>query len=167
MNEGSVVSVEWHLACNLPCGVNVCRPPHSLDNTLGGNFAWRVDQLKADGNVIQGEVWDFSLVQTVSYSERAVADTYINKKKGLTKHYDKRHMIMRSKTTKNPMFGFVKFNLPPPTYAGLGDCEVSVLSADLRLTVLSTPMQNVSVYLIASDKEGFDESQVTSENHPG
>merc|ERR1712224_518015 len=165
--DDSVASVEWHLACNLPCGVNVCRPPYGLDNTLGGNFAWRVDQLKSDGSIVQGEVWQFSLVKTVMYDTRALADTYIDKK---DKNYaDKRHMLMRGKAEKNAQFGFVKFNIPPPTYAGVGDCDVKVIKAALRLTVLSVTMKDVAVYLMDSDKADFDELGVTSATgkHPG
>jgi len=161
--DGSVASVEWHLQCNLKCGVNVCRPPYSLDNTLGGNFAWRVDFLKADGSTVTGETWQFSLMKTVTYDTRAVADTYINKKPD--NWAKKRHMLMRSRTQKNPHFGFVKFLVPPPTYAGVGDCKVSVLKAKLRLTVLSVRMEDVLVYLVSD----FDENDVTSATgkHPG
>ena len=144
--DGSVASVEWHVACNLPCGVNVCKPPYGLDNSLGGNFAWRVDQLKIDPAskcrvdncgpkwiTVKGEVWQFSLVKEVMYDTRAVADTYIDKKATQTRKYaDKRHMLMRARTTTNPQFGFVKFNVPPPSYAGVGDCKVSVVKAEIK-----------------------------------
>jgi hypothetical protein len=173
LDDAGAVSVEWHLACNLPCGVNVCKPPYGLDNTLGGHFAWRVDQLKADGSSVQGETWQFSLLKSVMYDTRAVADTYIDKKP--IPYADKRHMLMWAKKTedgkvvKNPRFGFVKFKVPPPTYAGLGDCKVSVRRAELRLTVLSFPMKDVMVYLIPPEKTDFNESEVTSSagNHPG
>lgn len=165
--DGSVASVEWHLACNLPCGVNVCKPPYGLDNTLGGNFAWRVDHLKSDGSSTSGEVWQFSLMASVTYDTRAVADTYIDKQ---DKNYaDKRHMLMWGRETNNPRFGFVKFDMSTPTYAGVGGCSVSVMSAQLRLVVLSFPMQDVSVYRIAAEEADFDESSVTSATgkHPG
>merc|ERR1719313_1515387 len=123
--DGSVDSVEWHVACNLPCGVNVCRPPYGLDNTLGGNFAWRVDQLKSDGSVTTGEVWQFSLMSSATFDTRAVADTYIDKTD--TNFADKRHMLMWGRETKTPRFGFVKFDLETPTYAGVGGCSVSVM----------------------------------------
>jgi len=175
--DGSVDSVEWHLACNLLCGVNVCKPPYGLDNTLGGNFAWRVDQLKADGTTKQGEVWQFSLVKTFSYNTRAVADTYIDKRKTQPeeegrKYGDKRHMLMRSKKQKNPQFGFVKFQVPPPSYAGVPtDCTVSVVKAEMRLVVLSVPMKDVMVYRVTKDVKFTedDTSEVTSATgkHPG
>merc|ERR1711977_213329 len=133
----------------------------------GGNFAWRVDQLKVDGSIVQGAVWQFSLVKAVSYDARAVADTYIDKKD--RNYADKRHMLMRAKTEKNPQFGFVKFNLPPPTYAGVKDCNAVVMRAELRLTVLSVPMKDVMVYLIPSNRSDFSETDLTSAmgKHPG
>eukprot|EP00746_Dinoflagellata_sp_MGD_P072064 gnl/MRDRNA2_/MRDRNA2_29279_c0_seq1.p1 gnl/MRDRNA2_/MRDRNA2_29279_c0~~gnl/MRDRNA2_/MRDRNA2_29279_c0_seq1.p1 ORF type:complete len:1033 (-),score=151.28 gnl/MRDRNA2_/MRDRNA2_29279_c0_seq1:349-3447(-) len=165
--DGSAASVEWHLACNLPCGVNVCRPPYGLDNTLGGNFAWRVDQLKSDGSSTTGAVWQFSLMASVTYDTRAVADTYIDKK---DKNYaDKRHMLMWGRDKSNPRFGFVKFDIPPPEYAGVGGCSVSVMSAQMRLVVLSFAMQDVSVYRIPVGEADFDEFDLTSATgkHPG
>jgi hypothetical protein len=59
---------------------------------------------------------------------------------------------MRAKTGKNPQFGFVKFDLPPPTYVGVSDCKARVMRAELRLTVLSVPMKDVMVYLISPEK---------------
>eukprot|EP00746_Dinoflagellata_sp_MGD_P072066 gnl/MRDRNA2_/MRDRNA2_29279_c0_seq3.p1 gnl/MRDRNA2_/MRDRNA2_29279_c0~~gnl/MRDRNA2_/MRDRNA2_29279_c0_seq3.p1 ORF type:complete len:1069 (-),score=202.51 gnl/MRDRNA2_/MRDRNA2_29279_c0_seq3:213-3323(-) len=166
--DDSVASAEWHLACNLPCGVNVCKPPFGLDNSLGGHFAWRVDMLKLDGSIVTGPVWHFSLMATVMYDTRAVADTYIDKKKN--KNYaDKRHMLMRSRNSSNPQFGFIKFNLSAPLYTGRGDCEDDVVKALLRLTVLSVPMKDVSVYRIPSGEDDFDEFDLTSAEgkHPG
>merc|ERR1719379_779517 len=162
--DGSVATIEWRVACNLPCGVNVCKLPYGLDNTLGGNFAWRVDQLKVDGSVVQGKVWQFSLVKAVTYDARAVADMNIDKQ--VRTHRNKRHMLMSAKTQKNPQFGFVKFNIPPPTYAGVSECKAIVMRAEVRLTVLSVPMKDVMVYHIPSDKADFINESWTSK-YPG
>merc|ERR1711869_96071 len=102
----------------------------------------------------------------VTYDTRAIADTYIDKK---DKNYaDKRHMLMRSRNSSNPQFGFIKFNLSAPSYTGRGDCEDDVIKASLRLTVLSVPMKDVSVYRIPSGEDGFDEVDLTSADgkHP-
>merc|ERR1711937_776205 len=105
-----------------------------------------------------------SLVKAVTYDARAVADMYIDKQ--VRTHRNKRHMLMSAKTQKNPQFGFVKFNIPPPTYAGVSECKAIVMRAEVRLTVLSVPMKDVMVYHIPSDKADFINESWTSK-YPG
>lgn len=72
-------------------------------------------------------------------------------------------------TTMSPQFGFIKFDVPPATHAGIGGCTVSVVSATLHLTVLHLPMVDLSVYRLPAAWEDFDEFTMTSAagKHPG
>jgi len=167
-DDGSRNIKAWHLACNLPCSANVCRPPFGLDSSLGGHFAWYVDTVLDNGHVISGAVWYFSLRSSdVAYSHWADADTFID-------HRDRNYgtagvILLRSETTTNPQIGFVRFELKPPASEGISTCDLHVTEAVLRLRTHYLPLQDISVYLIPPAETMFNEHNVTSRdgNHPG
>eukprot|EP00448_Togula_jolla_P020081 CAMPEP_0170587580 /NCGR_PEP_ID=MMETSP0224-20130122/10359_1 /TAXON_ID=285029 /ORGANISM="Togula jolla, Strain CCCM 725" /LENGTH=1310 /DNA_ID=CAMNT_0010911213 /DNA_START=18 /DNA_END=3950 /DNA_ORIENTATION=+ len=158
----------WHLACRLPCGTTVCRPPSGLDSSLGGNFAWRVDTLLEGGRIITGPTWRFSMLQSMNYTVKASGDTYIDSR--LTKNYGHlNHMKIRRENCSNPEIGFVRFNITAPADAGIGSCRLNVTRAILRLHTVQIKLNDLKVYSILPEEADFDENTVTAEDlaHPG